>query len=398
MKKHVDYYELLQVSPKAHTEVIRSAYRTIMSKLDNHPDKGGDEEKAKLINEAYEVLMDSNKRSIYDKTFFNYQNTPNTNQNFSAQNERSSIKVVENLTLNGHSRAVELLSVGCGDEILASCHNSGFFDNILGFISNDYDTKVKMWDLQSGEEVRYLSVEESKINTLQIGKSNILFGLATPSFIRVGSIDSLETLFSIEADYGEWGPTAFNYDLSLVAVGVDDGVQLLDLAKNKIIKVFKQKSLPDFIRFSGDGQVLLAVNNEQNIIQMWSISDKKNIIKIKIKDNFAAIFALNNTGKILALYNYNSSIAFLNTFNNVKIKEIYYEATALNFSNSDQYFVLGDTNGVVRIFDLNSFNEILSFKAHNEEINAICFTDDCSKIITACSDSSIKVFEIIALD
>lgn len=73
MKTIVDYYDLLQVSPKAHPEVIRSAYRTIMSKLESHPDKGGDEERAKLINEAYEVLMNDEKRSLYDQNYFNSQ-------------------------------------------------------------------------------------------------------------------------------------------------------------------------------------------------------------------------------------------------------------------------------------------------------------------------------------
>ena len=43
-----------------------------MSKLNMHPDKGGDTERAKLINEAYECLSDENKRAEYDVKYYKH--------------------------------------------------------------------------------------------------------------------------------------------------------------------------------------------------------------------------------------------------------------------------------------------------------------------------------------
>ena len=64
--KDVDYYELLLVSRNAPVEVIRASYRTLMQKLKHHPDLGGDVKTAALINEAYAVLCDAQRRAEYD--------------------------------------------------------------------------------------------------------------------------------------------------------------------------------------------------------------------------------------------------------------------------------------------------------------------------------------------
>ncbi len=65
----MDYYEILEVSKTATKAEIKKAYRRLAMKY--HPDKNpGDkeaEEKFKLINEAYQVLSDEEKRAVYDR-------------------------------------------------------------------------------------------------------------------------------------------------------------------------------------------------------------------------------------------------------------------------------------------------------------------------------------------
>ena len=60
----MDYYQILGVNQQSTQEEIKKAFRKLS--FQHHPDKGGDENKFKQINEAYSVLSDEQKKIQYD--------------------------------------------------------------------------------------------------------------------------------------------------------------------------------------------------------------------------------------------------------------------------------------------------------------------------------------------
>lgn len=58
-------YEVLGVPQNATTDDIKKAYRKLAR--EHHPDKGGDPEKFKKVQEAYEILSDPEKRQNFDR-------------------------------------------------------------------------------------------------------------------------------------------------------------------------------------------------------------------------------------------------------------------------------------------------------------------------------------------
>ncbi|MEY2527247.1 MAG: molecular chaperone DnaJ [Verrucomicrobiota bacterium] len=67
--KKRDYYEVLGVKREATFEEVKRSYRQLAVKYhpDKNPDDPGAEEKFKEIGEAYDVLMDGDKRAAYDR-------------------------------------------------------------------------------------------------------------------------------------------------------------------------------------------------------------------------------------------------------------------------------------------------------------------------------------------
>ena len=59
-----NFYNTLGVAETASEKEIKNAFKALAKK--HHPDQGGDENKFKEINEAYDTLKNSEKRQEYD--------------------------------------------------------------------------------------------------------------------------------------------------------------------------------------------------------------------------------------------------------------------------------------------------------------------------------------------
>ena len=67
--EYKDYYQVLDVDKKSSEKDIKKAFRRLARQYhpDVNPDNPQAEERFKEINEAYEVLSDSEKRQKYDQ-------------------------------------------------------------------------------------------------------------------------------------------------------------------------------------------------------------------------------------------------------------------------------------------------------------------------------------------
>jgi curved DNA-binding protein CbpA len=72
----VDYYEMLRVSPGAELESIQRVHRALAARY--HPDnlETGDLERFLLVNEAFQVLSDPEKRKEFDANYKSKKENP----------------------------------------------------------------------------------------------------------------------------------------------------------------------------------------------------------------------------------------------------------------------------------------------------------------------------------
>ena len=105
MAKYRTHYDNLKVTRSAPDSVIRAAYKALMQQY--HPDKyDGAEEKAlritKIINDAYEILMEPGRRAEHDK-WIDEQEVKNNNADFDRVEEiEQQVNTIDYLNYTEH--------------------------------------------------------------------------------------------------------------------------------------------------------------------------------------------------------------------------------------------------------------------------------------------------------
>ena len=105
IKVKKNYYDILQVNRNASPEIIEKAYKVLAKKY--HPDLYPDENKKyaeetlKQINEAYEVLSDSQKKKIYDESLINNENLneQNNTEQYNKKKDENIVNRQQNIEL-----------------------------------------------------------------------------------------------------------------------------------------------------------------------------------------------------------------------------------------------------------------------------------------------------------
>jgi curved DNA-binding protein len=156
----MNYYNILGVDRTADQNQIKNAYRELVKK--HHPDRGGDSEQFKRINEAYEILKDPVKRQQYDNPQTQQRSFTSENvedifgaffgQRMRPQMQNKDIKISITMTME------EVLT---GKDVVASYK-----------LSNGETTSANIRihpGVEHGEAIRFRGLGDNYINSLPKG-------------------------------------------------------------------------------------------------------------------------------------------------------------------------------------------------------------------------------------
>lgn len=146
-----DYYEILEVHPKASSEIVKKAYITLAKKY--HPDTAIDKVAAQIkmveLNEAYDTIGNEEKRKDYDKAYFSSTRV----------NDTTRTKATASSTNNSRN-------TNSSDQTTAEAIISAFCKDILNELENDI-IRVKGGEAYQLEISKGISISKVNAETLK---------------------------------------------------------------------------------------------------------------------------------------------------------------------------------------------------------------------------------------
>ncbi|MEP7196279.1 MAG: DnaJ C-terminal domain-containing protein [Saprospiraceae bacterium] len=262
----IDYYKILEVPKTATERDIKNAYRKLARKYhpDLNPNNKESERKFKEVNEANEVLSDSDKRKKYDKFGKDWQHADQFENARAQQSQRQ----------NWQNQ-----SSGSGDENFSGDF-SDFFESMFGRASaNQQQTKFRGRDINAELHLNLTDVFGTKQQTIQVNSKNIR--LTIPSGIEDGQTikiaghgttgvngapsGDLYITFSIKNDtkFKREGSNLFlNVDLDLYTA-VLGGEVLIDTFEAKVkVKIAPLTQTGTKVKLKGKGFPVYKKNEE----------------------------------------------------------------------------------------------------------------------------------------
>lgn len=439
----VDYYSILKVGPKASAEEIKRAYMEQIKevhpdRLQNLPDsvKEEAEHKSQLLNQAKEILLDEEKREVYDISYRHYMSEASARaamQGFGGGNYNDYMQNAEEIL---RQREVYLSANRSRTKIFIIIAIV-----VMGILSG-------IWRFFSPSDVAMITREAETVLRETPAKTIKAFGPVrsvtltnNDTELIVGDEDGKISFWPLAKDTSQPLKTltigapilaTAVYDQELVAgTGLGD-IKLMTLSDGKVQKTLEghRAAITD-LKFTPDGKTL-ASSGLDNTIQIWKMPEGalyRSMLGVAFPiysfafvenggriafgdDRIASLWNWNDVSrkqltmqgqKILAVTSFGSWVAIGGLDNAVKqvqlttgsIRETALEAshiTALCYNPGGDVIVSGSEDGNIRIYGAESGRKLKTIGAHNGRITRIVFTADGSKLISASLDGTVKVW------
>jgi WD40 repeat protein/class 3 adenylate cyclase len=220
-------------------------------------------------------------------------------------------------------------------------------------LTSSYDDTAKLWDAQSGQELR-------KFN---------------------GHADIVEVYFSPDSKHV--------LTLSL------DGIRMWDTATSEEIYRIEMDPVMRWDAYSHDGKTIFTIA-EDNKIRQWDAESGKEIrIFMTSSDEVMSIY-LSPDDKYLLTFGSTANLWDINT--GQKISDFPFDAgfpvADVTFSPDGNFLLTGNRDGSAYLWNVKTGSEVQKFVGHTGSVFAVTFSPDNKYVLTGGGDSTMRIWDI----
>jgi len=266
-------------------------------------------------------------------------------------------------------------------------------------LSGSYDNAIKLWDIETGQEIRSFIGHSNRVNSVTFSpdQQTILSGSSDKTL----KLWDTQTGIEIRTFIGHiWSvnSVAFAPDGQTVLSGSsDDTLRLWDVHTGQEIRSFSgHADWVNSIAFAPDGQTVLSGSSDDTL-RLWDVHTGQEIRSFSGHAGSVNSIAFAPDGQTILSGSHDSTLKLWDIQTGQEIQYFSGHADWVNstaFAPDGRTILSGSHDSTLKLWDVQTGQEIRSFLGHSHWVDSVAFAPDGKTILSGSADSSLKLWNV----
>ena len=285
----------------------------------------------------------------------------------------------------GHSSYVSSVSFSSDCKTLAS--GSG-------------DNTIKLWDVESGMEVRTLTGHHSDVYSATFSPDDkILASGSNDKTIRLWDVESGASMKTLAGHSADVFSLSFRDSKTLASGSGDRTIKLWDVERGEVLKTLTGHSSAVYsVSFSSDGRTL-ASGGRDRTIKLWDVESGKELKTFTGAGHSFDVYSVSfsRNGKTLASGSRNYTIKLWDVQSEKESKTLTGHSGGVDsvlFSSDGKILASGSRDKTIKLWGVETGAELITLAGHSNWVTSIAFSSDTKTLASGSRDNTIKLWDV----
>ncbi len=264
-------------------------------------------------------------------------------------------------------------------------------------------TPIKVWDLETGQQLMTLRGHEDVIYSLAISTDgrHIASG-SNDKTIKLWDAQTGAELMTLRGHRAPIWALAFSPDGKQIVSGSDDGMKLWDVQTGAEAVTFRgpREGILS-VSFSPDGKRIISGHWPPNTIRIWNAATGAELLTLRGHETQVYSVTFGPDGKRMASGGLDGKVKVWDASTGKELMTVSQHSGynrsiyTLAFSPDGELIASGGSDSIVRIWDAETGKELRTFRGHDWSVELVAFTPDSNRLISASWDDTVKVWDLM---
>lgn len=229
--------------------------------------------------------------------------------------------------------------------------------------SGSWDNTIKLWDVNTGREIRTLIGHTNWVNSVAFSPDG--------KFLASGSADCTIKLWQVHTGRE---------------------IQTLTGHSDSVLSVAYSPKMP--ATNSKDRQLLASGSNDYNI-KLWQVYTGRNICTLRGHSFFVNCITFSQDGEIIASGSGDNTIKLWDVNTGREIRTLVGHSDSVwsvAFSQNGQLLASGSWDNTIKLWHVHSGQEIGTLTGHSNYVRCVAFSPDGQTLVSGSDDDTIKIW------